>query len=79
MWLKKIREAKDESQAVAASKIGISQGYYAAIESGIRGKPLKVSVAKAIAEHFEINWTDFYSETLGGLSKPDPGATQHSN
>jgi transcriptional regulator with XRE-family HTH domain len=61
-WLKKIREDKQISQYEAADLVGISQSYYAAIETGARGNPLSVTAAKKIAAAFGFDWTRFYEE-----------------
>lgn len=67
-WLVKARKAAQMSQQAVADKAGISQSYYAGIETGIRGKPLAVPVAKAIAAVLGFNWVKFYeeSETVEG-------------
>nr|DAO88590.1 MAG TPA: helix-turn-helix domain protein [Caudoviricetes sp.] len=41
---------------------GISQSYYASIETGNRGKPLNADVAKKIAEALHFDWTRFYED-----------------
>ena len=61
-WLVEIRKEKQLSQYDAAEKSGISQSYYAAIETGARGNPLKVDVARKIAETLDFNWIKFYEE-----------------
>ena len=48
-WLVSARKAAQMSQQAVADEAGISQSYYAGIETGARGKPLAVPVAKAIA------------------------------
>lgn len=61
-WLVKARKAAQMSQQAVADKAGISQSYYAGIETGIRGKPLSVPIAKAIANALNFNWIKFYEE-----------------
>lgn len=61
-WLKEIREKSGLSQTVVAKKAGISQNYYSSIETGIRGNPLNVDVAKKIAEALGFDWTRFYED-----------------
>ncbi len=62
-WLANIRAAENKSQQEVANAAGISQSYYAGIESGVRGKPLAVPVAKKIAAALGFDWTRFYDET----------------
>lgn len=50
------------SQYEVARDAGISQSYYASIETGERGKPLVVPVAKSIAKVLGFNWIRFYEE-----------------
>lgn len=59
-WLIDIRKQKQLTQAEVASAAGISQSYYAEIESGARGAALKVPTAKAIAKVLGFNWQLFY-------------------
>lgn len=61
-WLAEIRNEKGLSQAKAAELAGLSQSYYASIETGARGKPLNVDVAKQIAMVLEFNWTRFFED-----------------
>ena len=61
-WLVEIRKAAKKSQQAVADAAGISQTYYAGIETGARGKPLGVPVAKAIAGALGFDWTWFYDE-----------------
>ena len=61
-WLKELREQSGLSQCSVAEKSGISQNYYSAIETGERGKPLNVNVAKKIAEALHFDWTRFYED-----------------
>lgn len=61
-WLADIRTSAKKSQQEVADEAGISQSYYAGIETGIRGKPLAVPVAKKIAAALGFNWTRFYEE-----------------
>ena len=62
-WLVTIRESKRISQYKAAELAGISQSYYAAIETGTRGKPLSVDIAKKLAAALGFDWQRFYEET----------------
>lgn len=62
-WLKEIRQGSGYSTYKAAKLAGISQSYYASIETGVRGNPLKVDVAKKIAEALGFDWTRFYEDT----------------
>lgn len=59
-WLVDIRKAKGMSQYDAAEKSGISQSYYAAIETEMRGNPLKVDIAQKIAKALGFSWIKFY-------------------
>lgn len=61
-WLKNIREKAGLSSYKAAELAGISQSYYFSIESGSRGNPLNVDVAKKIAEALHFDWTRFYED-----------------
>ena len=61
-WLVRIREGAGLSQYETAFKAGISQSYYAAIESGQRGGKLPQPTALTIAEALSIDWTRFYEE-----------------
>ncbi len=61
-WLAAIRKDAHKSQQTVADEAGISQSYYAGIESGTRGKPLAVPVAKAIAGALNFDWTKFYED-----------------
>ena len=61
-WLIEIREKIGISQYKAAELAGISQSYYASIEVGSRGNPLKVDIAKKIANALGFEWTKFYEE-----------------
>lgn len=63
-WLVSIRKEAKKSQQAVAKEAGISQSYYAAIETGIRGNPLSVPVAKAIATALSFDWTRFYEEKM---------------
>lgn len=64
-WLANIRAAENKSQQEVANAAGISQSYYAGIESGVRGKPLAVPAAKKIAAVLGFDWTRFYDENDG--------------
>lgn len=59
-WLVEIRKSKNLSQYDVAREAGISQSYYAAIETEMRGNPLKVDIAQKIATALEFSWTKFY-------------------
>lgn len=61
-WLKEIREKAGLSSYKAAELAGISQSYYFSIETGNRGNPLNVDVAKKIAEALGFDWTRFYED-----------------
>lgn len=62
-WLKELRTANGLSQAETAKKAGISQAYYASIESGIRGnKGVNVQAAKKIAKALGFSWTRFFDD-----------------
>ena len=65
-WLKELRAAAGYSTYKAAKLSGISQSYYASIEAGARGNPLKVDVAKKIAEALSFDWTRFYDDQQKG-------------
>lgn len=65
-WLVDIRTSVKRSQQEVADAAGISQSYYAGIETGIRGKPLSVPVAKKIAAVLGFDWTRFYEEDGAG-------------
>ena len=57
-WLKAMRG--DKSQKKAAEMAGITQAYYAEIETG-KKRP-SVAVAKRIAAVLGFDWTKFYEE-----------------
>ena len=59
-WLVEIRKSKNLSQYDVAREAGISQSYYAAIETEMRGNTLKVDIAQKIATALEFSWTKFY-------------------
>lgn len=61
-WLKSIRESAGLSTYKVAALSGLSQSYYASIESGSRGKPLNVDIAKKIADTLGFDWTRFYED-----------------
>lgn len=61
-WLRVIRERSGYSQYKVARLAGISQGYYASIETGDRGSKLPVDTAKKIAQALQIDWTLFYDD-----------------
>ena len=62
-WLSDLRDVQGISQYKAAELSGISQSYYAAIETGERGKPLNADIAKKIANVLGFDWTRFYEDT----------------
>ncbi len=59
-WLAKIRSEKKLSQYIVAENAGISQSFYAAIETGSRGNKLPVQTARKIASVLEFDWRRFY-------------------
>lgn len=63
-WLIAIRKNQGLNQYEVAKKANISQSYYAEIETGAKGKALKVPVAKAIAEVLGFEWTKFYEGVI---------------
>lgn len=63
-WLKKLRISAGLSTYKVAKLAGISQSYYSSIETGVRGNPLNVDVAKKIAEALGFDWTMFYDEDI---------------
>lgn len=66
IWLIETRKRAGMSQHKVAEAVGISQSYYASIESGMRGKPLNVDIAKSIASVLSFDWTRFYEGREGG-------------
>ncbi len=62
IWLKTLREKKGYSTYKVAELAGISQSYYFAIEAGVRGNPLNVDTAKAIASALGFDWTRFFED-----------------
>lgn len=68
-WLAEIRKASEMSQQEVADKTGISQSYYAGIESGTRGKPLNAPVAMKIASVLHFDWTRFYEDDISSTDK----------
>lgn len=62
MWLKELRQKRGMSQKKVADKSGISQQYYAFIESGDRGTKLPVPTAKKIAAVLGFDWQRFYED-----------------
>lgn len=62
MWLKELRQKRGMSQKKVADKSGISQQYYAFIESGDRGTKLPVPTAKKIAAALGFDWQRFYED-----------------
>lgn len=61
-WLVVIRKKKGMSQYKVAAEAGISQSFYAGIETGDRGMKLPVQTAKKIAAVLEFEWERFYDE-----------------
>lgn len=61
-WLIDCRKAANKSQYEVAEAAGISQSYYAGIETGARGKPLAVPIAKRIALALGFDWKRFYDD-----------------
>ena len=61
-WLAQTRNELGMSQYDVAKAAHISQSYYAGIETGVRGKPLGVPVAKSIASVLGFDWTRFYDD-----------------
>ncbi|WP_432354442.1 helix-turn-helix transcriptional regulator [Anaerotruncus rubiinfantis] len=59
-WLKELRETAGYSQYAVARLAGISQSYYASIETGERGEKLPVATARKIAKVLKFKWTRFY-------------------
>lgn len=64
-WLARIRKGAGLSQYEVAAKAGISQSYYASIESGQRGDKLPQPTASKIAEALCFDWIRFYEEESG--------------
>lgn len=69
-WLKDIREKSGYSQYAISRLTGLSQSYYASVESGTRGEKLPVPTAKKIAKALNFDWTKFYEESERN-PKPD--------
>lgn len=61
-WLIKIRTKQKKSQYKVAANAGISQSYYASIETGVRGNKLPVMTAKKIACVLNFDWTLFFED-----------------
>ena len=61
-WLVTLRKHQGLSQYEVANRCGISQSYYASIETGSRGNPLSVETAKKIANVLGFDWTRFYED-----------------
>lgn len=59
-WLAEIREEKQLSQYAVAEIAGISQSFYASIETGVRGHKLPVPTAMKIANALGFDWKRFY-------------------
>lgn len=60
IWLKNLREKKQLSQQRVAEMAGLSQSYYAGIETGARGNQLPVDTAKKIADVLGFRWILFF-------------------
>ena len=60
-WLVKLREERGMSQYAVAEAAGISQSYYASIETEARGHKLPQPTALKIANAIGFDWTLFYS------------------
>jgi len=61
-WLKEIRVNAEKSQYQQAAEIGISQSFYAALESGARGKRISGPMAKKVAATMGFDWQRFYDK-----------------
>ena len=61
-WLAAKRKEKGMTQAETAAAAGISQSYYAEIESGARGSSLRVALAKRIAQVLGFDWHLFFAD-----------------
>ena len=61
-WLKEIRLLKSKTGKEVGAACGISESHYLMIENGQRGNPLKVDIAKGIADYLDFNWTRFYDD-----------------
>ena len=62
IWLKEAREKSGFSQYAVAKLSGISQSYYAGIESGARGRNLPIRTAKKIGKVLKFDWLRFYDD-----------------
>lgn len=51
-WLKAMRSEKQLTMKEMGNRLGISESYYCAIESGERQKKMDVSLAASLAEIF---------------------------
>ena len=70
-WLIQIRRERKMTQEYVAQEAGISQGYYAGIELGVRGHKIPVSTAKRIAEVLDFDWVKFYEEPSELVPRPE--------
>ena len=68
-WLIQRRREVGLSQYAVAKAADMSQSYYASIESGARGQPLRVTAAKAIAAVLGFDWTRFYADEDDGAER----------
>ncbi|MDR1116745.1 MAG: helix-turn-helix transcriptional regulator [Oscillospiraceae bacterium] len=59
-WLITTRKTAGLRQKDVAKKAGISQSYYAQLESGARGKNISGRIAKKVAKVLGFKWTSFY-------------------
>ncbi|MFA9459086.1 helix-turn-helix transcriptional regulator [Halalkalibacter sp. AB-rgal2] len=58
IWLKQIRERNKMTHEQVAKKSGISRSFYTHIENGT--KDPGVTVAKALGNSLDFNWTLFF-------------------
>lgn len=61
-WLVETRKAAGKSQQKVADEAGISQSYYAGLETGIRGSRINPAIARKLAAVLDFDWTWFYEE-----------------
>lgn len=66
LWLKKLRESNDLTQAQMAAMLGIPITTYSSYEQGHRTP--KVDDAKVLADKLGVNWTIFFEENIRGTS-----------
>ena len=53
-WLKDLRSEKRMSMKEVASKLGISESYYCAIENGERQKRMDITLVSSLASIFGV-------------------------